>query len=193
MDELNKKWLKGKRNFYFRYKYKVVESKIVGRCLNVGCGEHKIKGATNVDYPTVDASKLPYKNNSFDTVILSDVIEHLDYFKSQTAVAEACRVAKKKVLITIPAMKSLWSKYDDLLGHYRRYKKDDFVMMFFLYPREWKMKYTYLFGLLYPLFFIRRWTSGKTPVTPNWIDNILFWCSHIRLPFGSTLFVEITK
>jgi ubiquinone/menaquinone biosynthesis C-methylase UbiE len=191
LDKLNKKWLKGKKNFYFRYKYKIVESKIIGTCLNVGCGEHKIKGARNVDYPKVDATKLPYKNESFDTVILSDVIEHLDYFQSQLAMAEAYRVAKKKVIITVPALKCLWSKYDELLGHYRRYDKTTNSLLFIL--NNIKPKYTYLFGVLFPLFYIRKFTTGKTPTFPDWVDNILYWLSHIRLPFGSTLLMEIEQ
>jgi hypothetical protein len=197
MDTLNKKWLKGKRNFYFRYKYEVVEGLIEGTCLNVGCGEHKIKGAKNVDYPSVDATRLPYKDKSFDTVILSDVIEHIDIYGSIQAVQEAFRVCNKKVIITVPADWKLWSKYDVELGHFRRYDKlyFDFIVPG-LQIKEDKfllVRQTYLFGLLYPLFYLRKFTSGKTPVLPNWIDNLLYKLSKVRLNFGSTLLVELEK
>lgn len=192
MDKLNKKWLKGNRNFYFRYKYKVIESKIVGSCLNVGCGEHKIKGARNVDYPSVDATSLPCGNNSWDTVILSDVLEHLNYFDAQLALFEAYRVANKKVIITVPAMMSLWSNYDTLLGHFRRYKKGE-LGLYLQFNGIQSYSETYMFGLLYPLFYIRKFTSGKTPILPKWIDWCLYQLSKIKLPWGSTLLVEIDK
>ena len=50
MDLVNKQWLDGELNFYFRYKRKIIENEIVGTCLNVGCGEHKIKGTYPISY-----------------------------------------------------------------------------------------------------------------------------------------------
>jgi hypothetical protein len=179
MDKLNKEWLNGKPNFYFRYKYKVVEKMIEGTCLNIGCGEHKIPNAINVDYPEVDATNLPYEDNSFDTVLLCDVIEHLIEIDASLALYEASKVARKKVIITVPSFSCLWSNYDILLGHYRRYRRGD--------------KGFYLFGALFPIFYLRKFTSGKTPVLPNWIDTIFYWLSHIQLPFGSTLVIEVKK
>lgn len=180
MDELNKKWLNGRQNFYFRYKYKVVEKLIEGTCLNIGCGEHIIKDAVNVDYPEVDITKLPYSDGSFDTVVVCDVLEHLSSVDGMLGFWESWRVSNKKIIITVPAMKCLWSKYDELLGHKRRYKG------FGLYGR-------YLFGALFPVFYLRKFTSGKTPVLPKWLDTIFYCLSHIRLPFGSTLLIEVKK
>lgn len=50
-----------------------------------------------------DAVSLPFPNESFDTVMLPDTLEHLDWPHGvHAAVSEAMRVAKGKVLITIP-------------------------------------------------------------------------------------------
>jgi len=47
--------------------------------------------------------KLPFKNESFDTIICSEVLEHLD--KDYMAISELYRVLKKggKVIITVPS------------------------------------------------------------------------------------------
>lgn len=44
--------------------------------------------------------KLPFSDRSFDTVICSEVLEHLD--EPERAVAELKRVARKAVVITVP-------------------------------------------------------------------------------------------
>lgn len=187
MDEINKKWLGGELNFYFKYKRKIIEGLIDGSCLNVGCGEHKIKDATNIDK---NATNLPYKKNSFDTIILSDVIEHIDDWKK--AVEEAIRVSKNQVIITVPAYMWLWSNYDKSLGHYRRYAKEDFDK----YLRNLKninYEVAYLFGAILPLIWLRKFSDGKTPRLPKFINHILYLLSQIKLPFGSTIIVKIKK
>lgn len=59
----------------------------------------------NVMYPKLkikkgDIYKLPYKNNSFDLVICTEVLEHLENPKK--AYRELLRVSKKYVLISVP-------------------------------------------------------------------------------------------
>jgi hypothetical protein len=49
-----------------------------------------------------DAEIIPFSDNTVDIVMLPDVIEHNSYRKAIKMVKEAIRVAKKKVLITIP-------------------------------------------------------------------------------------------
>jgi len=179
MDEFNKQWLHGKPNWWFRYKQKVVEKLIIGTCLNAGCGDHIIKEATNINS---HATKLPYKNNSFDTIILSDVIEHINKYKK--AISEAKRVSKKRVIITVPAYQWLYSDYDKILGHKKRFKKSFFK----------NIKTTYLFGFLLPIFILRKvFNIKKTPRLPWIIDEIFYLLAHIRLPFGSTILVIIEK
>ena len=187
MDEVNKAWLGGDLNFYFKYKRKIIERKIKGKCLNVGCGGHIIPGAVNIDE---NATNLPYKDNSFDTVILSDVIEHIKDWEK--ALDEAIRVSKNKVIITVPAYMWLWSNYDKMLGHYRRYEEKDIDRFLNKYP---DVKYTvsYLFGPTLPLLWFRKFGSGKTPKLPGFIDDLLYAVSHLKMPFGSTKMIEITK
>jgi len=69
----------------------------------------------------VDAKKIPFKDDTFDYILLLDVIEHI---KDDTAIlVEAKRVLKKsgKIIITTPAMQFIWSEHDSAQGHFRRY------------------------------------------------------------------------
>lgn len=68
-----------------------------------------------------DATKLPFKKNSFDLILILDVIEHI---KSDLAVLrEAKRVLSPGgiIIVTAPAMPFIWSAHDKNQGHFRRY------------------------------------------------------------------------
>lgn len=172
MDKLNEEWLKGKPNFYFLYKRKLIESLIEGSCLNVGCGSHIIEGATNIDE---GLPNLPYGDNSFDTVICSDVLEHIGPHKQ--SVAELLRVSKKKVIITAPAYRWLYSKYDALLGHKRRYHAEDFS----------GFEVEHLFWFLLPVIFLRKLLGLRHRPLPEFVEKIFFVLSKIHLSFGTTI------
>lgn len=82
-----------------------------------------------VDVPLyqVDVRKTPFSSNSYDIVGLFDVIEHLD--DDIAALKEAYRICKKNgfVIITVPANEFLWSYFDTISGHKRRYSKDGLI------------------------------------------------------------------
>ncbi|MFB0526330.1 MAG: methyltransferase domain-containing protein [bacterium] len=107
MDKLNIEWLKGKPNFYFRYKRQLLESMIEGSCINISSGNYIMKNAVNIEE---GLPNLPYVDNSFDKVICSDVLEDIGPYKQ--AVRELLRIATKKVIITVPAYRLSYSKYD---------------------------------------------------------------------------------
>ena len=172
MDKLNEIWLNGEPNFYFRYKRQLLESMIEGACLNIGCGSHIINNAVNIDE---GLPKLPYSDNSFDTVICSDVLEHIE--PHEEALAELLRVAKHKIIITVPAYGWLYGKYDIDLGHKRRYNKSDFS----------GFEITYLFWFLVPIIFLRKLLELHHRKLPEFIDHLFFKLSKINLNFGTTI------
>lgn len=172
MDRLNIEWLKGKPNFYFRYKKQLLESMIEGSCINVGCGSHIIKNAVNIDK---GLPNLPFPDNSFDTVICSDVLEHIGPHKH--AIGELLRIARKKVIITVPAYKWLYGKYDQLLGHKRRYNTNDFS----------GFEISHLFWFLVPIIFLRKLFRLQHRPLPTLIDDMYFRLSKIHLKFGTTI------
>ena len=172
MDKFNIEWLKGKPNFYFRYKRQLLESMIEGSCLNVGCGSHIIKGAVNIDE---GLPNLPYESNSFDTVICSDVLEHLGPHKQ--AIGELLRVARKKIIITVPAYKWLFGEYDRTIGHKRRYNANDFT----------GFEITHLFWFLIPILFLRKLLNLRHRPLPGAIDKFFLYLSRSRCGFGTTI------
>lgn len=68
-----------------------------------------------------DACALPFQDGTFDFILATDVIEHID--DDALTVREIARVLKSdgKVLITVPTFQSLWGVHDDLSEHKRRY------------------------------------------------------------------------
>jgi glycosyltransferase involved in cell wall biosynthesis/predicted SAM-dependent methyltransferase len=96
--------------------------------LDVGCGPlHYFDGrgfmVTTVDKdPTVtpdivaDADKIPVDGKSFDVVILGDILEHLD--NPDSVIKEAIRIARKKLVITVP-WEERWSANLNPLHHHQ--------------------------------------------------------------------------
>lgn len=102
---------------WLRFQYEHAE----GTVLNVGAGGDsarlkELRGAVNVDvcevdpvsgYPNLidrvaDARDLPFSDGVFDTVVIGEVLEHLDAVGARQAVNEARRVARKRVVVTVP-------------------------------------------------------------------------------------------
>lgn len=69
------------------------------------------------------ATKLPFPNQSFDFVVMSDVLEHID--DDTLALNEVFRVLNSTghVIITVPAHPLLYGTHDRALSHVRRYDK----------------------------------------------------------------------
>jgi SAM-dependent methyltransferase len=68
------------------------------------------------------AQELPFSED-FDVASLCDVIEHVS--DDTSLVAEAARVVRPGgfVVITVPAGPRLWTEYDRVIGHKRRYTR----------------------------------------------------------------------
>jgi len=149
-----------------------------------------------------DATKtLPYQNNSFDAVVILDVLEHLD--SPDAVVDEMWRVLKPKglLVVMVPADPKLWSYWDEMLGHYRRYTKKTLRESF---GDKWKeLDLTYSFSWMYlPVKLFRKFKkvqededhSDFVPV-PKIINFMLILCGKIensiqgiiKMPVGTTV------
>jgi SAM-dependent methyltransferase len=69
-----------------------------------------------------DVCALPFADETFDCVLATDIIEHVD--DDVTALREIRRVLKPdgRVLITVPAFMALWGLQDEVGQHKRRYR-----------------------------------------------------------------------
>jgi len=63
------------------------------------------------------------EEHSVELTLLLDVLEHVEDDKSllRSLVSSSSQKPESHFLITVPAMQSLYSTHDELLGHYRRY------------------------------------------------------------------------
>lgn len=113
----------------------------------------QLRGLKNLKLGSAEKTNL--KSNYFDIITLLDVLEHIDDIK---AFKEMRRILKKDglIIITVPALNWLWSKWDEVLHHKRRYtvnvlKKELNINNF--YP----VKITYLYSfLVLPSLIIRK-------------------------------------
>jgi SAM-dependent methyltransferase len=67
-------------------------------------------------------SRLPFRDAAFDLVAAFDIVEHVD--DDDAALAELARVSApgSTVLLSAPLHPSRWSRFDELVGHSRRYE-----------------------------------------------------------------------
>lgn len=100
------------------------------------------------------AEQIPYDNGAFDAVTILDVLEHVN---DGEAVGEMERVLKRRgiAIITVPAFPWLWSRWDEVLGHKRRYAKETLLSLFD--KDKWEVKrMTYIHSfLVIPALIVR--------------------------------------
>jgi ubiquinone/menaquinone biosynthesis C-methylase UbiE len=112
----------------------------------------KKRGLHNVILGNGEKTKL--SSNKFDLVTLLDVLEHAD---DEKMLEETYRILKPHgyILITVPALPWMWSEWDNVLHHKRRYTKH--TLSNILVKNGFHIttiSYMYFF-LLLPAFLIR--------------------------------------
>jgi len=65
----------------------------------------------------------------FDTIILIHVLEHVEQDREAVSHLHSLLAPGGKILIEVPAIQSLFSQHDIMIGHYRRYNKINFKQM----------------------------------------------------------------
>lgn len=153
------------------------------------------------------AENIPFKSDFFDLVTLLDVLEHTDDNKT---LKEVYRVLKKDglLILSVPAFSWLWSKWDDILNHKRRYNKKDLIILLKHY--NFTIIYiTYLYSfLVFPALIIRkikqRFSNGYSSdfkLSNTILNKIILFISGIEfmlakkkpIPFGTSIFVIAKK
>lgn len=155
---------------------------------------------------TADVSKkpLPFPNSTFDLVTALDLLEHIP--NDQFCLREMKRVLKPQgiILISVPAYQQLFSYWDKMVGHYRRYSTKSLKQL----CAQTKLKIIYLsyyFSfLLLPALMIRiikkilkleKTSDFQTNPLPKLLTPFIIILSKIeqsllrysRLPFGLSL------
>jgi len=141
-----------------------------------------------------DICQMPFHDRTFDFVLATDVIEHID--RDDTALKEIRRVLKPGgyCLVTVPAFPSLWGHQDVQNHHKRRYRLKpllDLIRESGLAPETW---YHFNFLLFLPIWcmrqILRRFAEAprseirmNTPLT----NRILDWIFAIDLRMAPIL------
>lgn len=88
---------------------------------------------------------LPFADSLFDLVCAFDIIEHVD--DDDGALSELSRTAKPgaAILISVPLHPALWTSFDDLVGHKRRY--DPLQLLSKLARHQLRVERSAVFGM----------------------------------------------
>lgn len=146
--------------------------------------------------------RVPLPDGSLDYVTALDVLEHTP---DDAAVVRGFHRLLKPggvALVTVPASMALWSDWDVVLHHYRRYSRAELERLF--PAAEWELvhsNYTNVFA--FPaVWLLRRWrrwfpagqgSRAEDKVPSSWLNRLLrasfvrpaFW--RVRFPFGVSL------
>ena len=139
-------------------------------------------------------------------VLLLDVLEHQQDDRSFLRELIVRMQPGANLIITVPALPWLWSEWDAVLGHYRRYTRTSLRSVAAECPVRIR-KISYLFPELVPAGLLRRLLprgaagkgSGEFRVLPAAANELLYWIGRGSapfarfLPFGSSLFMQIER
>src|SRR5262245_41421933 len=164
-----------------------------------------------IEYVVGVLETAPIADHSFDAVLALDVLEHLD--NDALGLYEAARMVKPGgiLLVTVPALPSLWGGQDVISHHRRRYTKAALLRTFeragLLRPRV-----SYFNSLLFAPVAGLRWTRramGKATLArsdfddtrPGLVNDVLasifaverHIVPHIPLPIGVSLLATLVS
>ena len=136
-----------------------------------------------------DASNLPAVRiwHRPAAITALDVLEHLDDPAVALDALRSLAAPSATLVVLVPAMPSLWSEWDDRLGHRRRYlartlRRD-------LESAGWKVKHVrYLFISMLAPAWLRgvmgvSAASDEFPSVPRWMDAGLGWATSLENRF----------
>ncbi|MFA5114035.1 MAG: class I SAM-dependent methyltransferase [Candidatus Margulisiibacteriota bacterium] len=131
----------------------------------------------------------------YDLVIMGDVIEHLS--EPVPALNKAAGFLRPGgfIIVTVPALKRLWSRYDEESGHKKRYTPEELKRELTAGGYQVKEIAYFLFVPALIIFVLRRFASGDEASVPGWANALLGLVCRleavigraVRFPFGSSL------
>lgn len=154
-----------------------------------------------------DISSLPIKTDTFDWIIMQDVMEHIeDDQKLSQAFYHLLRPGGH-LLLTVPAFMSMWSYRDVAAGHFRRYTKDELKRLLTAADLQIHESRYFMFLLLPFLWIMRRLgrqkpkmrdlEEAKMPVINEILKKVLLvdvtLAGWLHWPVGSSIVIVASK
>jgi len=155
------------------------------------------------------ATALPFSEACADAVTLLDVIEHVD--DDAGALMEAVRITKPGgvIVVTVPALMSLWSDWDVRLHHKRRYTRQSLLrltdrpsvsVLHCNYMNTFALLPVYAVRKLRKVFKCAATEGAEERIPPRWLNGLLeqlfvipaCW-KHVRMPAGVSLLLVLIK
>ena len=145
-----------------------------------------------------DVSLFP--DNSLDNVVSYNVFEHIQNDKEVLKQIYNKLKVGGKVFIFVPAFQKLYSKFDEKLGHVRRYEQNDFLSL--IQSAGFKIKEWHYFDSLgYLSALVFRYISNKNTITKKQViiyDRLLFPLSRMldcvfHKKFGKNIYALAVK
>lgn len=143
-----------------------------------------------------------------DVVTVLDVMEHVHDDRAFLAELVSKVPARTRILVTVPAMPSLWSGWDVALGHHRRYTRQRIEGVLAGMPLR-ILETSFIFPELVLPAYWRRLTWSRSggqaadeadfPDLPEWVNELLYRIGSrsLRLrsswPFGTSLFMAVER
>lgn len=145
---------------------------------------------------------VPYPDHSFDLIVMSDVLEHLEQDVVSLQALRSRLAPQGWLLLTVPAYPFLWSRHDELNHHQRRYTRAQLCQV--VQQGGYQIHYVSFFNtILFPIVLIlrilnkalRRQEGDDLTMPSRWINQILTqifaferqFLPRFRFPFGVSL------
>lgn len=226
-------WFKAKRKIVISLLKQSLSTKKNPKLFDAGCGaglmlsELKKIGPTKaMDYSSEAISfslkrfegeikqgefphNIPFERNQFDGIVCLDVIEHIDDDLQSVRKLSELLVPGGVMVLTVPALMSLWSKWDDVNHHKRRYLKSELEALFHQSNLSIQ-KISYYNSLLFlPVFLIRKINNllqresekSDTELPSPFVNSVLErifsleekLLRYINFPIGVSLIAVVKK
>lgn len=140
----------------------------------------------------------PYHSKEFDTVLSSNVLEHLEDDEIALAWFSSILPPKGRLILILPSHQFLYGAIDDYYGHFRRY--NDSMLRRSLEQKKFKIIESFYFGKLGAVAWFFKGRIFRQAVINSKdiaMKNALFWLAtlveKINLPFGHNLIMVAEK
>jgi SAM-dependent methyltransferase len=221
-------WWRARESYVLRWIHRIAAGRRI-RILDVGCGDGllwpKLADIGDVEGIEPDASLVPPdsaarpkieiapfpgrpRESRYDLLLMLDVLEHIDDDRGALDAVAAVLAPGGHALITVPAHMWLWSEFDAINHHKRRYRARDLrVLLARAGLTPVSVRYYYLWPVL-PLLLRRAFfRASATPrssfvaIPPQPINALLegvskvdhLLTSVVPFPFGGSIIAVARK